>query len=67
MPETNRILSSELRVVNIGLELFANDLRVLGVPVVQVDWRPPAGGDQRMVSLLQQLQASQSGREQAQP
>jgi FdrA protein len=57
MAESKKLLGSELRVVNLGLELFASDLRSLGVPVVQVDWRPPAGGDQRMASLLQQLQA----------
>jgi FdrA protein len=56
-------LNSELRVVNLGLELFANDLRSLGVPVVQVDWRPPAGGDRKMASLLQRLQGTQPSRE----
>ena len=63
--EARKLLSTELRVVNVGLELFANDLRSLGVPVVQVDWRPPAGGDQRMASLLQRLQSSQPRREEA--
>ena len=42
MAEGKKLLNTELRVVNVGLELFANDLRSLGVPVVQVDWRPPA-------------------------
>ena len=51
------LLSSELRVVNLGLEVFARDLQSLGVPVVQVDWRPPAGGDQRLASLLRQLES----------
>ena len=65
MAEGRKLLSTELRVVNVGLELFANDLRSLGVLVVQVDWRPPAGGDQRMASLLQRLQGSQPRREEA--
>lgn len=63
MAEDRKLLHTELRVVNVGLELFAVDLRSLGVPVVQVDWRPPAGGDQRMASLLQRLQGSQPRRE----
>ena len=63
MAESRKLFSSELRVVNLGLELFANDLRSLGVAVVQVDWRPPAGGDQRMASLLQRLQGSQARQE----
>ena len=32
MAEGRKLLSTELRVVNVGLELFANDLRSLGVP-----------------------------------
>jgi FdrA protein len=43
------------RVINIGLELFATQLMACGVPVVHVDWRPPAGGDARLVRLLERL------------
>jgi hypothetical protein len=44
------------RVVNIGLPQFARDLARAGVPVVHLDWRPPAGGDPALVDLLAQLQ-----------
>jgi len=44
------------RVINVGLELFATQLAAHGVPVVHVDWRPPAGGDTRLASLLARLQ-----------
>jgi FdrA protein len=43
------------RVVNLGLELFATQLAAHGVPVVHVDWRPPAGGDTRLAHLLERL------------
>jgi uncharacterized protein DUF1116 len=43
------------RVVNIGLDLFAEQLARLGIPVVGVDWRPPAGGDPRLAALLATL------------
>lgn len=36
-------LDPPLHVVNIGLEVFARELEAQGVPVVQVEWRPPAG------------------------
>ena len=39
----------------LGLELFATQLAAYGVPVVHVDWRPPAGGDTRLASLLERL------------
>ena len=41
-----------LRVINLGLEVFALELAAAGVPVVHVDWRPPAGGDSRLAALL---------------
>jgi hypothetical protein len=50
-----RLLSTPLRVVNIGLEGFALDLARLGLPVVHVDWRPPADGDARLAELLSRL------------
>jgi hypothetical protein len=51
-----RLLSIEPHVVNIGLEGFAQDLAGLGVPVVHVDWRPPAHGDARLAELLSRLE-----------
>lgn len=43
------------RVINLGLEIFATHLMAQGVPVIHVDWRPPAGGDARLASLLARL------------
>ena len=34
-----------VEAVNVGLSAFADALRDQGAPVVEVDWRPPAGGD----------------------
>ncbi len=51
----NTILAEKLRVVNIGISTFADDLRSQGVEVVLVDWKPPAGGDQEMLKLLEKL------------
>ena len=52
----DRLLSEPLVVISLGLELFADALRVAGVPVIHVDWRPPAGGDPRLVALLAALE-----------
>ena len=46
------LLEGSARVVNVGLALFADTLATLGVPVIHVDWRPPAGGDARRAELL---------------
>jgi len=45
-----------LRLINIGLEVFADDLRDAGVEVVSLDWRPPAGGNPRLAALLASLE-----------
>jgi hypothetical protein len=60
MPEKKRskdktILDEDLKVVNIGVSTFADDLRSQGVEVVNVDWKPPAGGDLEMLRLLEKL------------
>ena len=36
--------------VNVGLSTFADALRAQDAPVVEVDWRPPAGGAPRAVA-----------------
>jgi hypothetical protein len=35
------LFGAELRVVNVGVDLFAEALSARGVPVSRVDWRPP--------------------------
>ena len=42
-------------VINLGLEGFAESVEDQDAPVVHIDWSPPAGGDQDMSNLLDQL------------
>jgi FdrA protein len=49
------LLATGPRVVNVGLEMFANDLAARGARVVHVQWSPPAGGDARLAGLLDKL------------
>lgn len=49
------LLGRPLEVVNLGLEVFAEALEAEGVPVVRVDWRPPAGGDEELARILDRL------------
>jgi hypothetical protein len=50
-------LGTPPRVISLGLDLFAQELERLGIPVVQVAWSPPAGGDPRLAGLLERLQS----------
>ncbi len=41
-----------VEAVTAGLSVFADALRDQGAPVVEVDWRPPAGGDAEVARTL---------------
>ena len=49
------LMSAGVRVVNVGLELFAQDLQAQGIAVVHVDWSPPAVADPSLLSALAAL------------
>jgi hypothetical protein len=53
--QADPLLSEPLIVINLGLDKFAESLVDQNVEVIRVDWRPPAGGDQEMIALLDQL------------
>lgn len=46
------LFGGELKVINVGLDHFGDSLRLQGVAVEQVQWKPPAGGDRRLAELL---------------
>ena len=54
-PTIEKLLRAPLKVLNVGLEGFAQDLERQGVAVVRVNWRPPAGGDPKLADLLSKL------------
>jgi len=49
------LFSQEIRVINLGLEVFAQNLERLCVPVIHMQWSPPAGGDPHRAALLAAL------------
>jgi FdrA protein len=53
--KVDQLLREPLIVINLGLKQFADSLQEQGVEVVQVDWTPPAGGDQELLDLLDKL------------
>jgi len=60
LPDPSQILpllAAPPRVVNVGLELFAESLGVQGIEVISVDWQPPAGGKQKYIEMLDKLDA----------
>jgi FdrA protein len=55
MNDEKGLLDQPLVVINVGLQVFAANLDKQQVEVIQVDWQPPAGGDQEMIELLDRL------------
>jgi hypothetical protein len=51
----NNLFKQELKVVNMGLKSFANDLKSQDVKVIQLSWKPKAGGKKNMLDLLGKL------------
>ena len=49
------LLVKPVRVINVGLEGFATELRAQSVAVTHVEWSPPAGGDEKLAELLGKL------------
>ena len=51
----SELFNQDLVVINIGLESFAENLKKEGVRVLKLNWKPPAGGDKKLASLLKRL------------
>jgi hypothetical protein len=51
-----KIFEQPLKVVNLGLSMFADNFLANNIEVVHVDWRPPAGGDARLANILAALE-----------
>ncbi len=49
------LLNSKPRVVNIGLASFTESIVAYGGNTVQYDWKPAAGGDKKLIKILNKL------------
>jgi FdrA protein len=48
-------LTQPLAAINVGLESFYESLISQGGQAVHVEWRPPAGGNEKLAALLQKM------------
>lgn len=52
----NKLFSTKLKVINIGLRDFYKNLTGAGCSkVIDLDWRPPASGNRKMLKILDEL------------
>ncbi len=52
--------TSGLAAINVGLESFYESILIQGGTAVHVEWRPPAGGDERLMGILAKMKKQQA-------
>ncbi len=48
-------LQQPLAGINVGLESFAESLKAQDAGVIHVDWQPPAGGNEKLMAILERM------------
>ncbi len=48
-------LAAPISAINVGLESFHDSLIAQETPAVHVDWRPPAGGNEKLMAILRKM------------
>ncbi|HEX9654625.1 MAG TPA: acyl-CoA synthetase FdrA [bacterium] len=54
-PVDLQFIQKPVQAINVGLESFQASLSSQGATVVHVDWRPPAGGNEKLMSILERM------------
>ena len=50
-------IKKEMQAINVGLESFSENLKAQEAPHVQVEWKPPAGGNERLMNILEKMKS----------
>jgi hypothetical protein len=50
-----KLFSPELKVINVGLEIFNDALKAQGVNVIQVSWQPPPKLEKEYEDILSKI------------
>lgn len=56
-PVALQTLNQPLAAINVGLESFFEALTAQGAEVVHVDWKPAAGGNEKMMDILARMKS----------
>ena len=57
VPVALETLNRPLAAINVGLESFCASLVGQGAQAVHVDWRPPAGGNEKLAAILAKMKS----------
>lgn len=56
MNNINQLFDRELHVINVGLEMFKDDLIKQKTKVTHLEWKPPGGGKPELIAALDKLE-----------
>ena len=48
-------LKEPLKAINVGSKSFAENLLAQEAPAIHIDWRPPAGGNEKLMGILERM------------
>ncbi|MBI3741271.1 MAG: hypothetical protein HY257_05890 [Chloroflexi bacterium] len=54
-PVDSMTLSKPFAAINVGIESFYDSLRAQNASAIHVDWKPPAGGNEKLMAILERL------------
>lgn len=63
MTKRNTLLNKEIKAIGIGTKTFVDDLIHQDREALQLEWKPPAGGDLKMLKILDKIVDSEAIRE----
>lgn len=55
MDDNNILKVKDMEIINLGLVGFYDAINSQNVSCVHVDWKPPAGGNTRLIEILDRL------------
>lgn len=59
MSKINELFSNRLNVINVGIESFKDDLLAQNATVTHLEWKPPGGGDKKIIAALDKLESKE--------
>ena len=54
----NKLFQSDLKVLNVGVELFHNAIKNTDGESINLDWKPPCGGDKQFFEIIKKIRAN---------
>ncbi|MEH7074502.1 DUF1116 domain-containing protein [Neobacillus drentensis] len=56
MSKINDLFTSKLNVINVGIDLFKEDMEKQSATVTHLEWTPPGGGNPELIEALDKLE-----------